>query len=80
MPARMKTKGWEKPERGCHTVSMKIDERMDLTELAEHMGTENLTEAARMRDLLLTERRERTEDFSGEEWAELLIRAGETPA
>lgn len=59
---------------------MKIDERMDLTELAEHMGTEDLTEAARMRDLLLTERRERTEDFSGEEWAELLIRAGETPA
>ena len=56
---------------------MKIDERMDLTELAGHMGTEDSAEAARMRDLLLDTRRERTEDFSGEEWAELLIRAGE---
>ncbi|MFB9083074.1 hypothetical protein [Deinococcus wulumuqiensis] len=56
---------------------MKIDERMDLTELAQHMGTEDSAEAARMRDLLLEAGRERTEDFSGEEWAELLMRAGE---
>ena len=34
-------------------------------------------EAARLRDLLLGTGRERTEDFSGEEWAELLIQAGE---
>ena len=56
---------------------MKIDERMDLTELAGQMGTEDLAEAGRMRELLLQENRERTEDFSGEEWALLLIRAGE---
>ncbi|WP_278911853.1 hypothetical protein [Deinococcus wulumuqiensis] len=56
---------------------MKIDERMDLQELAGQMGTEDSAEAARMRDLLLEVGRERTEDFSGEEWAELLIQAGE---
>lgn len=73
----MKKREWEKPERACHTAGMKIDERMDLTELAQHMGTEDSAEAARMRDLLLEAGRERTEDFSGEEWAELLMRAGE---
>lgn len=56
---------------------MKIDPLMNLEELAAHMGTESLQEAGRMRELLLTQERERTEDFSGQEWAELLIRAGE---
>lgn len=55
---------------------MKIDPLMNLEELAEHMGTTDLTEAGRMRELLLEQERERTEDFSGEEWAELLIQAG----
>ncbi len=73
----MKKREWEKPERACHTAGMKIDERMDLQELAGQMGTEDSAEAARMRDLLLEVGRERTEDFSGEEWAELLIQAGE---
>ena len=56
---------------------MKIDEYMDLKELAEHMGTGDLAEAGRMRRLLLREGRERTEDFSGEDWARLLIEAGQ---
>ena len=73
----MKKREWEKPERACHTADMKIDERMDLQELARQMGSEDTAEAARLRDLLLGTGRERTEDFSGEEWAELLIRAGE---
>lgn len=73
----MKKREWEKPERACHTAGMKIDERMDLQELAGQMGSEDTAEAARLRDLLLDTGRERTEDFSGEEWAELLIRAGE---
>lgn len=56
---------------------MKIDEYMDLRELAEHMGTQDLAEAGRMRRRLLREGRGRTEDFSGEEWAQLLIEAGQ---
>lgn len=56
---------------------MKIDPLMNLEELAEHMGTTSLEEAGRMRELLLGQPRERTEDFSGQEWAELLIQAGE---
>ncbi|SEJ78073.1 hypothetical protein SAMN04488058_11855 [Deinococcus reticulitermitis] len=56
---------------------MKIDEYMDLKELAEHMGTDDLAEAGRMRRLLLGADRGRTEDFSGEEWAQLLIEAGQ---
>ncbi|MFC3860457.1 hypothetical protein ACFOPQ_06720 [Deinococcus antarcticus] len=56
---------------------MKIDPLMNLEELAEHMGTESLEEAAHLRDLLLQQERERTEEFSGQEWAELLIKAGE---
>ncbi|WP_167757919.1 MULTISPECIES: hypothetical protein [Deinococcus] len=56
---------------------MKIDPLMNLEELAEHMGTESLEEAASMRKLLLAQGRERTEEFSGPEWAELLIKAGE---
>lgn len=55
---------------------MKIDPLMNLEELAEHMGTDSLEEAAHMRELLLGQDRERTEEFSGQEWAELLIEAG----
>lgn len=54
---------------------MKIDPQMDLTELAEHMGGASVTEARRLRDALQTMSRARTEDFTGEEWAQLVLDA-----
>lgn len=54
---------------------MKIEPRMDLTELAQHMGRATPAEARRMRELLLESPRGRTEDFTGAEWAALVLRA-----
>ncbi|GGK15278.1 hypothetical protein GCM10008955_05820 [Deinococcus malanensis] len=54
---------------------MRIDEHMDLNELAEHMGEATIEQARRMRELLLEKPRARTEDFTGKEWAELVIEA-----
>lgn len=54
---------------------MKIEPQMDLTELAQHMGRATPAEARRMRALLLESPRGRTEDFTGAEWAALVLRA-----
>ena len=64
------------PEPG-RLGDMKIDPQMDLTELAEHMGGASVTEARRLRDALQTRSRARTEDFTGEEWAQLVLDASD---